>query len=53
MEGILSIRKSIKDFFDRYDLYIIPCLKFLLAFFTFVMIGRMLSYWDILNNILD
>ena len=50
MESFLNIRKTIKDFFDRYDLYIMPCLKFLLAFFTFIMINRTLSYFDALNN---
>ena len=51
METLLEIRKSIKDFFDRYDLYLIPCLKFLLAFFTFVMISRTLPYFGLLNNV--
>lgn len=51
MEGFLTIRKTILDFYDRYDLYITPCLKFLLAFFSFMMINRMLSYFDALNHV--
>lgn len=50
MEAFLGVRKTIKDFFDKYDLYLMPCLKFLLAFFSFVMINRTLSFFDALNN---
>lgn len=51
MEALLGIRKTIKDFFDRYDLFLLPCLKFLLAFFSFVMINRSLPYMDVLSNV--
>lgn len=51
MEALLNARKIIKDFMDRYDLFFIPCLKFILAFFTFVMISRTLPFMDALSNV--
>lgn len=51
MEQLLAIRKTIKDFFTGYDLFILPCLKFLLAFFVFVLINRNFMYMELLSNI--
>lgn len=51
MKQLLAIRKGIKNFFTGYDLFIFPCLKFLLAFFVFVLINRNFMYMEILSNI--
>lgn len=51
MEPLLKARQSIKNFFSRYDLYLIPALKFLLAFFVFMLINRNYGYMDFLNHV--
>ena len=50
MDSILQLRKTIRDFFGRYDLFLVPCLKFLLAFFSFILINRTLPYMDVLGS---
>ncbi len=51
MKQLLAVRKAIKDFFTGYDLFVIPCLKFILAFFVFVMINRNYMYMEVLSNV--
>lgn len=51
MNQVLKARQAIKDFFSRYDLYLIPALKFLLAFFVFMLINRNYGYMDFLNHV--
>lgn len=51
MDRILEIRQTIKDFFSRYDLFLMPALKFLLAFFVFMLINRNYGYMELLNHV--
>lgn len=51
MTQLLEIRDNIKNLFAKYDLFIIPVLKFLMALLTLLMINSKLGYMTRLDNI--
>ena len=51
MTQLLEIRDNIKVFFSKYDVFIIPVFKFLLALIMLIMINSKLGYMGRLNNI--
>jgi hypothetical protein len=51
MTQLLEIRDNIRSFFSKYDIYIFPVLKFLLALVMLLMINSRLGYMSRLNNI--
>ncbi len=51
MTGLLEIREKIKWLYGRYETYIIPVLKFLLAFIALNMLNSRMGYMTQLNNI--
>ncbi|MCR4792637.1 MAG: hypothetical protein K5871_07795 [Lachnospiraceae bacterium] len=50
MTQLLEIRDNIKVFFSKYDVFIIPVFKFLLALIMLIMINSKLGYMGRLNN---
>ncbi|MBO7355703.1 MAG: hypothetical protein J6U50_03650, partial [Lachnospiraceae bacterium] len=50
MTQLLEIRDNIKEFFSKYDIFIIPFFKFLLALIALLMINSRLGYMQRLDN---
>ncbi len=50
MTGILEIREYIKDIYGKYDIYILPVLKLILAIIIFAVIGANAGYMSRLSN---
>lgn len=50
MASLLEIRDHIKRVFSRFDIYIMPVIKFLLMYITLVLINGKLGYMNRLNN---
>ncbi len=51
MTQLLEIRDNIKSLLAKYDVFIFPVLKFLMALITLLMINSKLGYMSRLNNI--
>ena len=51
MTVFIELREKIKAFYARYDIYILPVVKFALAMVIFIGINNMLGYLTILNNL--
>lgn len=51
MTSLVSLKEKLKNIYAEYGIYILPVLKFLLAFVIFREINRALPYMDALNNI--
>ena len=51
MTNLLVLREQMKKFYSRYEIYITPTLKFLLAFVSLSMINSAIGYMGTLNNI--
>lgn len=52
MATIADIRESLREFYGKYDAYIVPAGKFLLALLSFCLINGRLGQLSLLNNIL-
>lgn len=50
MATLLEIREYFKSIYAKYDIYVIPVLKFILAFVTLTVINGNLGYMDRLGN---
>lgn len=50
MTALLEAREHLKNFYSRFDVYIIPVLKFALAMITFMLINRNLGFMARLQN---
>jgi len=50
MTGLLEIREYLKDIYGKYDIYILPVLKLILAIITFAVIGANAGYMSRLSN---
>lgn len=46
MTALLEIKQRLKIFYSRYDVYLVPVLKFLLAFYAFVMINGQIGFME-------
>ena len=46
MTKLLEIREFVKNFYAKYENFIVPVLKFLLAFITFLMINAKLGFME-------
>lgn len=51
MTNLLVLREQLKKFYGKYDIYITPVYKFLLAFISFTMINQTIGYMSALNSI--
>lgn len=52
MQVLLEIRENLRNFYSKYEVYITPFLKFILAITTLAIINSALGYMNILNNVL-
>ena len=52
MSNLLEIRENIKRIYGKYEMYITPTLKLLLALMAIIMINSKLGYMSLLNNVL-
>ncbi len=50
MTELLLIRERLKELYGRFDIYIIPFLRFLLAITTYTMINRNIGFMDKLDS---
>lgn len=50
MTALLEMKQRLKIFYSRFDIYLIPALKFLLAFFAFLMINAQIGFMDKVAN---
>ena len=50
MTNLLVLREQLKRFYGKYDIYITPVYKFLLAFVSLTMINQTIGYMSALNN---
>jgi len=50
MEKILTIRQRLKELYEKYDIYVIPVLKFLAAFVTLIVIKNTTGYSDFFSQ---
>ena len=50
MTNLLVLREQLKRFYGKYEVYITPALKFLLAFVSFAMINQTIGYMSALNS---
>lgn len=51
MTALLSFREAIKNFYSKYDTYVISVWKFLLAFVSFLLINGRMGYFEKLDSI--
>lgn len=50
MSGLLEIRENIRNFYSKYEVYLIPLFKLLLALTVFLFINGSLGYNSKINN---
>ncbi len=50
MTELLLLRERLKDFYGRFDIYITPLLRFLLAMITYTVINRSIGYYEKLDS---
>lgn len=51
MTNLLVLREQLKKFYGKYDIYIIPAAKFLLALVSLIIINQTTGYMSTLNKI--
>ena len=50
MTALLEMKQHLKIFYSRYDIYLIPAIKFALAFFAFMMMNGQIGFMEKLAN---
>ena len=50
MSGLLEVRENLRNFYSKYEVYLIPLLKFMLALTALLFIGGSLGYNSRMNN---
>lgn len=51
MTGLLELREKLKLFYSKNDVFVVPVLKFLLAFAALLMVNERLGYMTQIDNI--
>ncbi len=51
MSDLLELKERIRQFYGKFEVYIVPVLKFLLAFITFFLIGDNIGYMKPINSL--
>lgn len=51
MSFLLEVRDMIRNFYSKYEVYILPFMKFLLAFFVLLIINLNLGYMTKINSV--
>lgn len=52
MSTLLEIRENLRNFYSKYEIYLTPFFKFVLALLTFTTVNTSLGYMVKINNIL-
>ena len=50
MAFLLELKESFKKFYNRYNTYVVPASKFIIALICFIMINTSIGYMDKLKN---
>lgn len=50
MTALLEMKQHLKIFYSKYDIYLIPAVKFLFAFLAFMMINGQIGFMEKLTN---
>lgn len=50
MTGLLEVREYLKSFYAKYEVYVKPCVKFLVALVALVTINASMGYMSVLKN---
>lgn len=50
MTALLEMKQHLKIFYSKYDVYLIPAVKFLFAFFAFAMINGQIGFMEKLTS---
>lgn len=51
MSSLLEIKEVVKRIYSKYDTYIAPVFKFLIAFIAFICIKNQLGFMPRINNV--
>lgn len=51
MTGVLLLKEKLKSFYGKNDMFVVPVMKFLLAFIALCLINGNVGYMDSLNNL--
>lgn len=51
MESLLRVREQIKNIYAKYEVYITPAIKFLVAFITLLMINKNTGYMGMIGSV--
>lgn len=46
MTALLEMKQHLKIFYSKYDIYLIPCIKFLFAFGAFMMVNSQIGFME-------
>ena len=52
MSSLLEMRERLRNFYSKYEIYITPLFKFVLALVSLMCINGNIGYMDRLNNII-
>ncbi len=50
MSDLLEWKERVRHFYGKYEVYIIPVIKFVLAFTTFLLIGKNIGFMEKINS---
>ena len=50
MAFLLEFKERFKTFYNKYNTYIVPAAKFIIALISFLMINASIGYMDKLKN---
>ena len=50
MTTLLEMKQHLKIFYSRYDVYLIPAIKFLVAFFAFMLLNSQIGFMEKVAN---
>lgn len=50
MVFLLELKEGFKKFYNKYDVYIVPAMKFLMAFLSFIFLNTTIGYMSKLKN---
>ncbi len=51
MTSVLELREKLRDFYGKYEVYVVTCMKFVLAFIAFWLINSKMGYMEKLDNL--
>lgn len=50
MKSLLVFKEHLKSFYAKYDIYVTPCIKFLLSFTAFILLNQNIGFMSKLMN---